>query len=56
MSDSTKGLICHSNVTLLMLKHTNSLEASDIPIGKWPILEYFHEVQLDVSKYAKYLN
>ena len=38
-----------------MLKHTKSLEISDIP--SWevpPILEYFNEIKLDVSKYAQY--
>ena len=36
-----------------MLKHTKSLESSDIQVGKCPILDYFHEILLDVSKYAK---
>ena len=38
-----------------MLKHTKALEISDIP--SWevpPILEYFNEIQLDVSKYDQY--
>ena len=35
-----------------MLKHTKSL----FKVGKCPTLEYIHEIQLDVSKYAKYLN
>ena len=39
-----------------MLKHCKSLETSDIPSWEMAILEYFHEIQLDVSKYAKYLN
>ena len=42
-----------------MFKHTKSLEISDIAswvqVGKCPILEYFHEIQLVVSEYAKYL-
>ena len=39
-----------------MLKHTNLLETSYIPSWKCPILEYFHENLLDVSKYAKHLH
>ena len=38
-----------------MLKHTKFLEKKVIfQVGKCPILEYFHEIQLDVSKYAQY--
>ena len=33
-----------------MLKHTKSLEISDIPSWEVTFLEYFHEIQLDVSK------
>ena len=40
-----------------MLKHTkitwNKLNSK---LGKGHILEYFHEIQLDVSKYTKYHN
>ena len=53
MSVSIKGLICHSNFTKLMLKHIKSLETSNIPVGKCPFLEYFHEIQLVEYKYAK---
>ena len=38
-----------------MFKHTNLLETSDIPIWELPILDYFYEIQLHVSKYAKHL-
>ena len=38
MSVSTKGFICHSNFNLLMLKHTKSLEKSDIPSLEMPDL------------------
>ena len=41
MSVSTKGLICHSNVTLLMLKHTKSLETNDILSCEMPYLGIF---------------
>ena len=37
-----------------MLKHTKSLEISDIPSWEVPILEYFHEIQLDVLKSAQF--
>ena len=38
-----------------MLKHTKFLEIKVIfQVWKCPILEYFHEIQLDVSKYAQY--
>ena len=38
-----------------MLKHTKSLEEIDIPSWENPKLgEYFHEIQLDVSKYVQY--
>ena len=49
----TKGFICHSNFTQLKLKHTKSLETSDIPSWEMPDLRYFHKILLDVSKYAK---
>ena len=38
-----------------MLQHTKSLEISNIPSWKCPILEYFHKILLDVSEYAKTL-
>ena len=38
-----------------MFKHTNLLEISDIPSWELPILVYFYEIQLHVSKYAKHL-
>ena len=37
-----------------MLKHTKSVEEIDIPSWEIPNLEYFHEIQLDVGKYAQY--
>ena len=38
-----------------MLKHAKSLEISDIfQVENGPILEYFNEIKLDVSKYAQY--
>ena len=46
MCVSTKGPICHSNV----LKHTKSLLPKFGNAPSWNI-----EIQLDVSKYAKYL-
>ena len=39
-----------------MLKHTKSLKQVIFQVGKCHILEYFHEIRLDVPKYAKYLN
>ena len=39
--------------TYLKLKHTKWLEISAIQRWGMPILEYFHEIQLFVSKYAK---
>ena len=37
-----------------MLKHSESLEEIDIPSWEIPKLGIFHEIQLDVSKYAQY--
>ena len=39
-----------------MLKHTNLLEINYIPSWEMPHLEYFHDILLDVSKYAKHLH
>ena len=39
-----------------MLKHQIPLKQVKFQVGKWHILEYFHEIQLDVSKYTKYHN
>ena len=41
MSDSTMSITCHSNVTNSMLKHTKSLETSDIPSWEMPHLGIF---------------
>ena len=38
-----------------MPKHTKSLQTSIYQDEKCPILEYFHEIQLDEDKYAKTL-
>ena len=32
----------------------NHLKKLILQVGKYPNLEYFHEIQLDVSKYAQY--
>ena len=52
-SVSTKCLICQSNFTRLMLKHTKSLETSDIPSWEMSHLGISPWNLLDVSKYAK---
>ena len=55
MSVSTISISCHDKFTSLMLKHTKSLEVI-FQVGKCPKLVYFHEIQLDVLKYAQYPN
>ena len=55
MSVSTISIICHSKF-INAEKHQITWNKWYSKLGSDPSRKFFHEIQLDLSKYAKYLN
>ena len=54
---SVISIICHNKIYLINVEtHQITWKKVIFTVWKCPILQYFHEIQLVVSEYAKYLD